>query len=247
MRKNGIAGFIGGTMVMLCLVGAPNAQAQRGNGRGSDPAPSGVSGEGGQAAYSNSQTRRGTASQQKAPAATPKTLPFLSPDNDLGYPLSNPPAPVVVRSYYAAGDAGLPPAPPTGAILFGIPAAVLPWNQRGFAGYNEPLVSPRDSALYAPQKYALQATALTLRAPVGNPESALLIARLPENALLWVEGQLTRLRGPVRYFQSPPLISGERYSYQVRAVWVENGRWVSQTLKVPVRAGKVEAVYLQQR
>lgn len=244
MRKNGMTTLIGGTMVLLSLAGVPNAQAQGGS-YDSSPAPSGISGEGAAAAYSYGPGQWGTTAQRKPKAVTPKTLPFLSPDNDLGYPLSNPPGPVVIRSYYAAADAGIPPARPAGAILFGIPAIVLPWNQRGFAGYNEPLVSPRDSTLYAPRKYALQAAPLPPGTPAVSSASALLIARLPENALLWVEGRLTRLRGPVRYFQSPSLVPGERYSYQVRAVWVENGRWVSQTLKVPVQAGKVQALFLR--
>jgi uncharacterized protein (TIGR03000 family) len=240
--------MVGGALALLLIAtGLPNVRAQRSNNGSSVPAPSGVSGEGGQAAYYNSRTGRPKAPQPEPRVSTPKTLPFLSPDNDLGYPLSYPPTTVVTRSYYVGGEAGAAVSPAVGGLLFGIPAAAFPWNQAGFTDYNEPPVIPRDSSLFTPHKYSLEATPLASGTPVANPQAALLIARLPENALLWVEGELTRLRGPTRYFQSPPLVPGAKYSYVVRAAWVEDGRWVSQTQKVPVRAGLVQAVYLRPR
>jgi uncharacterized protein (TIGR03000 family) len=81
--------------------------------------------------------------------------------------------------------------------------------------------------------------------PTGRREVAVLIAYLPEHALLWVDGRLTRVRGQIRYFQSPPLPAGKEYSYTVRAAWQEGGQWVGQTRKVPVHAGLIQTIYLR--
>jgi uncharacterized protein (TIGR03000 family) len=192
-----------------------------------------------------------------APQPSFPTTPSYFPDGDSAYPSYSPATTSLIRSsdagrnsslsrsYYFGGESAQPLSSSAGESSFEISAAALPWNQRGFTGYDEPPVMPQNSSVFPPRKYALKVTPLPAGTPVGRPETALLIAGLPENALLWVEGQLTRLRGPVRYFQSPPLIPGERYSYQLRAVWVEDGRWVSQTLKVPVQAGKAQALFLR--
>ena len=48
----------------------------------------------------------------------------------------------------------------------------------------------------------------------------------------------------MRYFSSPPLIPGKKYAYTARVVWFEDGKWVTQTQKVPVWAGRTTCVYL---
>jgi uncharacterized protein (TIGR03000 family) len=80
-----------------------------------------------------------------------------------------------------------------------------------------------------------------------DPFVAVLIAQLPEEAVLWVEGRRTTSAGWMRYFRSPPLRPGRKYSYLVRVAWIEDGCWVSQTRKLPVRAGRIQAVYLRPR
>jgi uncharacterized protein (TIGR03000 family) len=61
--------------------------------------------------------------------------------------------------------------------------------------------------------------------------------RVPANAAVWFDGEKTTSAGPDRQFQSPPLTPGQRYHYEVRARWVENGREVTQTQQVAVSAG----------
>ena len=61
--------------------------------------------------------------------------------------------------------------------------------------------------------------------------------RVPDNAQVWFDGVKTTSSGSVRQFRSPPLTPGQRYTYEVRARWLENGREVTQTQQVAVTAG----------
>jgi|GEM_PF-4760446 uncharacterized protein (TIGR03000 family) len=179
--------------------------------------------------------RRGQAGQNPSPQtptpAAPKTPPSYFPDNDVAYP-----------SYYLGESKG--PLLPPGLLPYNFLPSSLPWNQAGFKDYNELPQLPQDSSVGEPQKYSLTATPLP--SPGGErPVTAVLIAHLPEHAVFWVEGIRTRSTGRTRYFQSPPLRPGQKYNYHVRAAWIEDGRWVSQTCLVPVETGLIQAIYLR--
>jgi uncharacterized protein (TIGR03000 family) len=60
--------------------------------------------------------------------------------------------------------------------------------------------------------------------------------RVPANAELWFDGEITTSKGSVREFQSPPLKPG-RYTYEIRARWTENGRDTTHAQKVAVSPG----------
>jgi uncharacterized protein (TIGR03000 family) len=60
---------------------------------------------------------------------------------------------------------------------------------------------------------------------------------VPGNAEVWFDGEKTTSTGTNRQFRSPPLTPGQRYRYEVRVRWVENGREVTQTQQVVVSAG----------
>jgi uncharacterized protein (TIGR03000 family) len=60
--------------------------------------------------------------------------------------------------------------------------------------------------------------------------------RVPADANVWLDGVATSQRGTVREFYSPVLEPGKRYTYQVRARWMKNGRPVTRTRTVRVRA-----------
>jgi uncharacterized protein (TIGR03000 family) len=60
---------------------------------------------------------------------------------------------------------------------------------------------------------------------------------VPADARVWFDGKATSSTGAVREFQSPPLATGPRYAYDLRAQWNENGHIVEQTRKVAVTAG----------
>jgi uncharacterized protein (TIGR03000 family) len=172
--------------------------------------------------------------------------PTYSPDHDFYYRPYSPATTAIARSYYySAGADESPVSPLAGALPYALSSASLPWNQLNFKGYEE--VSPMavSTALSAPREYSLEAT-LVRREPGGEGmEGALLIADAPEHAQLWFDGRPTRSRGQTRYFRSPPLTPGEKYSYAVRLAWLEDGQWVGQTLKVPVEAGSIQAIFLQ--
>jgi uncharacterized protein (TIGR03000 family) len=168
------------------------------------------------------------------PPVLPPQPPSYFPDSDAYWPAYVSAATGVGRFYYSGEESQ--PSLPLGAAL--------PWNRPGFKGYNEVPEQVQDASLGPPRKYTLEATPLLPEAPAGRPAVAMLVAHLPEHALLWVEGKRMRFAEPTHSFRSPPLAPGKKYTYTVRAAWIEEGRWVSQTLSVPVRAGSIQAIYL---
>ena len=93
------------------------------------------------------------------------------------------------------------------------------------AGYGSPAyAAPAPAYGYGAQTYYPPIS----RIPVGSAMAVLAQVHLPSaNAELWVEGQKTRSTGTWREFHSPPLVPGERYVYEFRARWLEDGRPVS--------------------
>lgn len=172
------------------------------------------------------------AAKSSAPAV-PKTLSSYFPDNDFAYP-----------SYSPAGGPQRPLLSPVIPSPYGISPLALPWNRTGFEDYKESPRIPPEVSLVEAKKYSLMATPVPARASAMRPAAAL-VAHLPEHAAFWVEGTKTRSLGPTRYFQSPLLRPDREYVYTIRAAWIEDGRWVSQTRKVPVWAGIIQAIYLQ--
>jgi len=61
--------------------------------------------------------------------------------------------------------------------------------------------------------------------------------RVPENAEIWVNGVKTKQSGESRYFFSPPLAPGKKYSYQMRVRWTKDGKPVEETQDILVQAG----------
>jgi uncharacterized protein (TIGR03000 family) len=118
-------------------------------------------------------------------------------------------------------------------------------------GYNErkPSTPPPAKVTQPPVRYTITIAVFPPKAAPAemardNPDSALVVAHLPEGAPLWLEDTPTRQRGKLRHFRSPPLKPRHRYSYTARVVWYEDGQWVSQTLKVPVWAGRTTCLFL---
>lgn len=164
------------------------------------------------------------------PSATTIPPHLTTPDNDFDY-----------RSYYPVGT-------PTQTVSSSrIPTTrleTMPWNRAGFKSYDELQETLGDSTTVAdPRKYALTTASVELDG-VGNPLTATLVVHLPERALLWVEGVRVNLQADTSQFQSPSLPVGKKYVYTVRVAWLELGRWVSQSRKVSVQAGSVQALYL---
>ena len=125
----------------------------------------------------------------------------------------------------------------------------FPWNSPGYQGYNEPSYALQPiygaTPMAQPEKYEVYVNAMPMENTV-DPNAVTLVAHVPENAQVWVEDRATTSRGGLRTYQSPPLTPGKSYSYTVRVAWVENGKVVSQTRHVAVKAGDVQCVYLIQ-
>jgi uncharacterized protein (TIGR03000 family) len=70
-----------------------------------------------------------------------------------------------------------------------------------------------------------------------QPNQVSLEVRVPADAEIFVEGEKTAQKGTLRRFVSPPITPGTRYTYEIKAKWMEGGREVDRTRKVDVRAG----------
>jgi uncharacterized protein (TIGR03000 family) len=63
--------------------------------------------------------------------------------------------------------------------------------------------------------------------------------QVPSDAKIWFDGRQTIQTGALRSFDSPPLLVGHDYSYQVRVQWKQDGKDVSEDRKIIVHAGDV--------
>jgi uncharacterized protein (TIGR03000 family) len=79
----------------------------------------------------------------------------------------------------------------------------------------------------------------TPKAGIAVPESTAQIEiKLPaSDADLWIEGVRTSKSGSLRTFQSPPLVIGRAYEYEIRAYWYDG----IKDKKVKTRIVKVRA------
>jgi uncharacterized protein (TIGR03000 family) len=61
--------------------------------------------------------------------------------------------------------------------------------------------------------------------------------RVPADAKIWFDGSETIQTGTARSFESPPLVVGPEYAYQVRIQWKRDGKEITQTRHIVVHAG----------
>jgi uncharacterized protein (TIGR03000 family) len=66
---------------------------------------------------------------------------------------------------------------------------------------------------------------------------------VPAGAELWFNGTKVTGEGEVRKFASPVLTPGQRYSYEVRAQWKQNGQTITKTHELTVKPGAHIDVY----
>jgi uncharacterized protein (TIGR03000 family) len=68
--------------------------------------------------------------------------------------------------------------------------------------------------------------------------------RLPDHADLWFDTTQVTGTGPVREFNTPPLALGSRYTYDVRARWLDNGSVTDRKQTIAFAPGdKVEVSF----
>ena len=58
------------------------------------------------------------------------------------------------------------------------------------------------------------------------------------DARVWFEGNATSQQGIERVFESPSLEPGHKYTYTIKAQWLESGQAVTRERRVDVQAGK---------
>jgi uncharacterized protein (TIGR03000 family) len=106
--------------------------------------------------------------------------------------------------------------------------------------YDNPALQPdlKDSGSYGGLAPDYQYGGIARVNPIVRPDATARITMMvPGNAEVWFNGVQTRATGSVREYQSPPLVPGDRYAYEIRARWNDNGREVTQTQRVQVTAG----------
>lgn len=144
------------------------------------------------------------------------------------------------------------------AVLSGNPTAasgppwnapsVPPWERQNYQGYKEPphvvqQAIPRSEQPHAAaERYTVVITPLKDAHKLEDANTVHLMAHVPDNAHVWIEGSPTTQRGPIRDFVSPPLTPGKNYLYTIRVDWMEGSKAVSQTKKVLVRAGELHCL-----
>jgi uncharacterized protein (TIGR03000 family) len=117
-----------------------------------------------------------------------------------------------------------------GDPVYGITPGILPWQRPDYRGYAErtrPAQPPPPVVKAQSQRYTITITVLPQTAEGADPNVAVVMAHLPEDALVWFDDYATKSKGMVRYFESPPLTPGRHYYYTARVVWHEGGEWVS--------------------
>lgn len=68
--------------------------------------------------------------------------------------------------------------------------------------------------------------------------TATIVIKLPADAKLYFDGTPTRQTGAERTFITPELASGKQYTYEVKIEYVRDGRTMTRTKQVAVRAGQ---------
>ena len=90
-------------------------------------------------------------------------------------------------------------------------------------------------------------TALPAPLPFCTDNLARICVVVPSAARVWIDGQETAQAGGQRNFESPALIPGKEYTYNVTARWTgPDGKEVSQTRQVDVQANASVNVDLTQ-
>lgn len=150
---------------------------------------------------------------------------------------------LVAAAVFLAVQAAAAGGPP-----YGIPSGVMPWEYHKYQGYKQPPHGSRPgpakpgAVTRTPTTYTVKVTTLPHKHTADDPNVAVMVAHVPEDAYIWFDDAPTRQKGTLRWFESPPLKPGHRYSYTVRLVWYEAGEWVSQVHQYAVKAGGVHCI-----
>jgi uncharacterized protein (TIGR03000 family) len=114
----------------------------------------------------------------------------------------------------------------TGCYGYGMPVYTAPVSE-SMPLTTEPKMAPVD-----PKKTSFQPTS----------DRAVVAVRLPADAKLYADGQLTELTSSERKFYTPSLNPNQRYQYELKVEYVRAGKPVQEAKKVVVKAGETTEV-----
>jgi len=71
--------------------------------------------------------------------------------------------------------------------------------------------------------------------------------RAPEKAEIWFEGKKTEQTGTIRQYVSTGLTPGQKYTYELKAKWMEDGKEKVETRNIEVAAGQFKTIDLSKQ
>jgi uncharacterized protein (TIGR03000 family) len=131
------------------------------------------------------------------------------------------------------------------AVLCGSSEARAQYFYQRYFRTNTGTMFPFESSIDAPDTYGSYTEGpgffySTRVAPASAPEEQVAYVHVrvsPLYAEISFDGSKTAQIGSSRLYVSPPLVLGKDYTYTIRVTWPEISGEVTQTRKVPVRAG----------
>jgi len=107
----------------------------------------------------------------------------------------------------------------------------------GYLGYNydAPAYGPGPDYSNGPRVPAVQGDDSGRDQPPRD-DAAHILLMVPADAEVWFNGVKTKQTGTEREFQSPELVPGKDYTYEVRVRWRENGQEKDRTRTLTVHA-----------
>jgi len=110
----------------------------------------------------------------------------------------------------------------------------------GWLGSRSPSPRPIPNLEFNPPAFANDGEPRIEPIPDGKPGTPMIVeVRVPlENAIVFVNGEVTKQMGNVRKYASPPLKGDEVYQYDVRAEWIIDGKRTSLTKRLTGKPGE---------
>lgn len=171
------------------------------------------------------------------------SMPYFSGSYSRGYPYAGYGYPYYGSRYYDYGY--YRPSRGFSISVGSSPYYYSPYTTRSYYGpgyYTSPGYYYSSPGYVTSPGYVMDSRPVTYQAfysgPRANDDQALIRVRLPVDARLQFQGQLTQQTGSERFFVSPSLERGKTFTYTLTASWMENGGAVTQEKKVDVAAGR---------
>jgi uncharacterized protein (TIGR03000 family) len=120
-----------------------------------------------------------------------------------------------------------------------------PYGWPGYAGwggcgcYSSPAYGYPAPVVAGPAETPRPADTLTKEEQVSVPDRARLIVELPANAKLYVDDRAISDAASTKSFRTPVLEKGQEFFYEVRVEAMRDGKAVSETRRIIVKAGAV--------